>query len=78
MARERPSELDYLRRIERLAHEVAEQAAVQGWLTFGSDGEHAAIPLHRAINELATNLRVVHPLGDGCSDHCADQVVDPA
>ncbi|HXH78915.1 MAG TPA: hypothetical protein VNJ48_10455 [Nocardioides sp.] len=55
--------------MERLAHEVTHEAAVQGWLAFGDEGEQAQIPLHRAINDLATNLRMVHYEGDGCLEH---------
>ena len=62
-------EIEYLRHIERLAHAVAEEAAREGWLVFGADGQSAARPLERAVNELATALRITHYEGDGCTDH---------
>jgi hypothetical protein len=64
----RESEIEYLRRIERLAHEVTEQALDEPWFAFGDDGQRADRPLECAINELATNLRMVHHEGDGCID----------
>ena len=66
---ERECDLDYLLAIESLAQEVVEQAAAEDWLTFGDEGQKATIPLHRAINELATRLRIVHFDGDGCLEH---------
>jgi len=67
--REREPEIDYLQRVEGLAHEVVEVAARQGWLAFGVEGEQAEDALHRAVNVLATNLRMMHFDGDGCLDH---------
>lgn len=74
--RERLSELDYLRLVERLAREVTNEAAIEGWLAFGDEGQQALIPLHRAINALATNVRMVHYEGDGCLDQ-PPQADDP-
>lgn len=68
MRRDRESEADYLRRVEGLAHEVVEHALNEPWFAFGDDGQRAERPLERAINELATNLRMVHYEGDGCLD----------
>jgi hypothetical protein len=65
----REPEIEYLRRIERLAHSVANEAALEGWLAFGDEGDAADAPLHRAVNELATHLRMTHYLGDGCVEH---------
>jgi hypothetical protein len=65
----RLSEMDYLRLIERLAHEVVEVAAEQDWLSFGDDGNSDPSPLHRAVNALATELRMVHHDGDSCLEH---------
>jgi hypothetical protein len=64
----REDEVDYLHRIERLAHEVVEHALDESWFAFGDDGQHARRPLERAINELASNLRMVHYEGDCCLD----------
>jgi hypothetical protein len=66
---DRDSEIDYLHRIERLAHTVVEEAAREGLLVFGVAGESSARPVERAINDLATELRFVHHDGDGCIDH---------
>lgn len=64
------ADAEYLRSIERLAHEVVEEAAREGWLAFIKDREIGQTPLQRAINELARNLRMTHFEGDGCvSDH---------
>lgn len=62
----REDDIDYLRRIEQLAHEVTERAMDEAWFAFGDDGQRAERPLERAINELATNLRMEHHEGDGC------------
>jgi hypothetical protein len=70
-ATERESDLDYLRAVELLAQEVVEEAAAEGWLAFGDEGQKATVPLHRAINQLATRLRMVHFEGDGCVE-CLD------
>lgn len=67
-ASERESDLEYLRAIERLAHHVVETAAAEDWLTFGEEGQQSAVSLHRAINQLATELRMAHLPGDGCLD----------
>jgi hypothetical protein len=66
--RKRPSEEEYLRLIERLAHEVVEVAAREDWLTFGEDGQADPEPIRRAVNALATELQFVHHEGDGCVD----------
>jgi hypothetical protein len=68
-AAERESDLDYLLAIESLAQEVVDQAAAEDWLTFGDQGQKATVSLRRAINELATRLRIVHFDGDGCLEH---------
>jgi len=65
----RESDIDYLRRIERLAREVTSSAAVEAWFAFGERGQLAERPLERAINELATHLRMQHVEGDGCVHH---------
>lgn len=66
MTAARESDVDYLRRIERLAHEVTARALNEAWFALGDDGQRAERPLERAINELATNLRMQHYEGDGC------------
>lgn len=68
-AKEGESDLEYLRAVELLAHEVVGKAAAEDWLAFGDEGQKATVPLQRAINELATRLRMVHYDGDGCLDH---------
>ena len=62
---ERESEAEYLKRVERLATDVAERASGEGWLTYLPDDADLS-PLQRSINELARNLRHVHFDGDGC------------
>jgi hypothetical protein len=64
----RLSDDDYFRAIEGLAHVIVEEAASEGWLEFGEQGQTAATPLRRAVNALATELRFVHYPGDGCLD----------
>lgn len=59
---------EYLRLIEKLAHAVVEQAAVEGWLTF-LDADREQTPLQRSVNELARHLRMTHHECDGCLDH---------
>lgn len=71
-ARERESDLDYLRAIEELAFAVVEEAAAEDWLVFGDEGERATIPLRRVINQLATRIRVPHYDGDGCLEYLED------
>lgn len=66
MTAAREDDIDYLRRIEQLAHEVTVRAMDEVWFAFGDDGQCAERPLERAINELATNLRMEHHEGDGC------------
>lgn len=61
-------ETTYLRLIEKLAHEVIGLAVDEPWFGFGEEGQLAAEPLHRAINELASHLRMRHHEGDGCVD----------
>ena len=68
-AAEREGEIDYLRRIERLAHAVIELAGDEPWFAFGEEGQRAAQPPERAMNELATHLRFQHYGGDGCLEH---------
>lgn len=67
-------DLDYLRSIESLARGVVEQAASEGWIAYGDEGQQAKVPLRRAINELATRMRMVHYEGDGCLDHADVEV----
>ena len=64
------SEIDYLRRVEQLAHAVVDEAAdpSEGWLSLLPDAAEAT-PLQRAVNDLARNLRMRHFDGDGCIDH---------
>lgn len=62
-------DLDYLRKIELLAHQVVEEAGVEGWLAFGDEGETAESELRRSVNALATELRFWHYQADGCLDH---------
>lgn len=68
----RPTEIEYLRLIETLAHEVVEQAAEEGWLEFGELGQQAPTALQRAVNALATELRFRHHPDDGCLDHLTE------
>jgi hypothetical protein len=57
----RPSELAYLRNVERLANALCDAAADEDW--YLADG---GSPLQEAVNELAKSLRHVHFEGDGC------------
>jgi len=66
---QREDDLDYLRAVEDLARGVVEQAADEGWLAYGEEGRRAKVPLQRAVNDLASRLRMVHYDGDGCLDH---------
>ena len=70
MAMPRESEIDYLRRVEQLAHAVVDEAAdaSEGWLSLLPDAAEAS-PLQRAVNDLARNLRMRHFDGDGYIDH---------
>jgi len=70
MAMPRDSEIDYLRRVEQLAHAVVDEAAdpSEAWLSLLPDAAEAT-PLQRAVNDLARNLRMRHFDGDGCIDH---------
>ncbi|MFH8577435.1 hypothetical protein [Streptomyces zaomyceticus] len=61
-------ELEYLRRIERMAHAVAEAAAQEGWLSFLPEPSEAT-PSQRAVNAMARRLRFAHFDGDACIDH---------
>ncbi len=61
-------ELTYLHLIENLAHEVIGLAVDEPWFGFGEEGQLAAEPFDRAINELASHLRMQHHKGDGCVD----------
>ena len=60
-------ELTYLRRVEVLARAVCDEALDEGWLSFRADPPEAT-RLHRAVNELARNLRHHHSDSDGCCD----------
>lgn len=62
------ADLDYLNRVERLAHDVVAAATSEGWVAFG-DEDTSGTPLARAVNALATALRLRHYEGDGCVDH---------
>ncbi|MGW6128889.1 hypothetical protein ACWFNE_02555 [Cellulomonas sp. NPDC055163] len=53
--KQREDEIDYLRRIEALAKEVVEHAGDEPWFAHGEEGQQAAEPLHRAVNELAAS-----------------------
>lgn len=57
---------EYLEGVERLAHEVTNVAADQGWLAFGDEGQQDPDALHRAVNDLASHLRFQHCDGGGC------------
>jgi hypothetical protein len=59
---------EYLRRVERLAHDVISRAGDEGWLSCEPDPP-SATGLQRAVNELARELRFTHYDGDGCVDH---------
>ncbi|GAA4983777.1 hypothetical protein HD597_009495 [Nonomuraea thailandensis] len=59
------SETEYLRHIELLARDVIHAANEEGWLTYDREAT-AATPLHRAVNELARQIRHHHFSGDGC------------
>ncbi|MFF3215482.1 hypothetical protein ACFYYB_33215 [Streptomyces sp. NPDC002886] len=61
-------ELEYLRRVERMAHAVAEAAAQEGWLSYLPDLPETT-PSQRAVNAMARHLRFTHFHGDGCVDH---------
>ncbi|MEU6986855.1 hypothetical protein ABZ946_26030 [Streptomyces sp. NPDC046324] len=61
-------ELEYLRRVERMAHAVAEAAAGEGWLSFLPDPPEATSS-QSAVNAMARRLRFTHSHGDGCLDH---------
>ncbi|MFB6396189.1 hypothetical protein [Polymorphospora lycopeni] len=62
-----PTEAEYLRQIELLANGVVNRALDEGWLSFAPDPDDAT-PLHRAVNELARQLRHYHFEDDGCVD----------
>ncbi|UBU14104.1 hypothetical protein [Nonomuraea gerenzanensis] len=59
------SETEYLRHIELLARDVIDAAHEEGWLTYDRDATPAT-SLHRAVNELARQIRHYHFSGDGC------------
>ncbi len=63
------ADLDYLKRVEVLAHDVVTAAASEGWVAFGDESNSSDTPLMRAVNALATELRLRHYEGDGCVDH---------
>jgi len=64
----RPTEDEYLREIEQLAHELVEAACslYGGSRVFSLEGEKN--DLDRAITKIAQALRMVHTAGDGCVD----------
>jgi hypothetical protein len=64
------TEVEYLRKVERLAREVTARASDEGWLTYADDGDHSQ--LQQAVNELARNIRHLHYEGDGCLDEWDD------
>ncbi|MBO1753189.1 hypothetical protein J4G33_15385 [Actinotalea sp. BY-33] len=59
-------DVDYLQRVERLAHAVVDHAQDEPWFAYGEDGQAAERSLERAINDLASHLRHTHHDGDGC------------
>jgi hypothetical protein len=64
----RPSEEEYLRKVEGLAQAVSDAAYEErGIASFRV--EEAETPLQRAIADLSCNLRTYHYEGDGCLDH---------
>ncbi|MFC0430108.1 hypothetical protein [Kutzneria buriramensis] len=64
MSSEEPSELDYLREIERRVRRVVDAAYDEGWLSY--EAESDASKLQRAVNLLARAVRHDHFTGDGC------------
>jgi hypothetical protein len=62
---EREIDLEYLRRIESLAHDVVACASDEGWLSYMPDPDGTS-QLQGSVNELARSLRHVHYEGDGC------------
>lgn len=66
MIRPRLSEHDYLRQIELLACDVIHHAYDEGLLA--EETPEPTGPLHRALTELAHELRHFHFDGDGCLD----------
>ncbi|MGV9452076.1 hypothetical protein [Streptomyces sp. NPDC003635] len=60
-----PTELEYLREIERLAHQVTLAASEEDWYAPPADPEHAT-PLQRRVNALARAVHHYHFDGDGC------------
>jgi hypothetical protein len=60
---------DYLRAVERLAHDVVDRAVEEGWLSIEPDPPGATALQRAAVNELARSLRFVHFDGDGCAVH---------
>ncbi len=66
----RDDEVEYLRRVEILAHAVVEEAAAEQWLEFGSAGQSAATPLRRAVNVMAPNC--ASPTGTGTAASTTD------
>ena len=70
-SRERITEVQYLRKVERLAREVTARAPDEGWLTYRpDDGDQSQ--LQQAVNELARNIRHLHYEGDGRLDEWDD------
>lgn len=69
----RPSDADYIRKVEQLAHAVCDQASDEGWLAY--DDEPAdATPLQQSVNALVRNLRSVHHDDDGCLEATGEEV----
>jgi hypothetical protein len=71
-AARRPSEDEYLRKVESLAkavqHAAFEERGASVWRV-----EEAETPLQRTITELCLNLRSMHYEGDGCLDDDEDE-----
>ena len=61
-------DLDYLARIERLAHVVVEKACAENRFDVFSDAGKKS-ESEEAITTLARTLRFFHWAGDGCLDH---------
>ncbi|WP_380280837.1 hypothetical protein [Kitasatospora purpeofusca] len=65
MSTPEPDELDYLREIERLAHDVTVEASAEGRLSYAPDPPDAT-PFQHSVNALARAVRAYHFEGDGC------------
>ncbi|MFF2354825.1 hypothetical protein ACFVVL_34305 [Kitasatospora sp. NPDC058115] len=60
-------ELDYLREIERLAHDLCVEASAEDGIDHAADPQDAT-PFRRSLNALARAVRSYHFEGDGCTD----------